>query len=158
MSERLERWKAAEKVRGHVGWLAILLGLSGAAGILSTLFLTWLEIRGAGLSRLKVSGIPIPDAVAVPFVLLIGAALLLCARGLWRVRPWARWTIVAMCAASLVGSALEGLREHEVPWGAALPLSLLVYLFLPSTARLFARAQGSQSDTLSTRPAREASS
>ena len=72
---------------------------------------------------------------------LTGIAGLLCARGLWDARPWARWTVAALCASSLAPqiTVLEGPQGLA---GLALSLALIAYLFLPSTGRLFARAGG----------------
>ena len=88
-------------------------------------------------------------------MILWGIALLLCALGLWRAQPWARWTAVAILVLSPVLSTLQWLPvlEHEfglnlgsavVLLALAIPLSLIAFLLRPSTGRFFARVPGSQ--------------
>ena len=95
-----------------------------------------------------------PSAVAIPALILWGLALLLCALGLWRAQPWARWTAVVIGVLSLVLSILQRLPmlAHEFglhPWSAlvllalAVPLSVIAFLLLPSTGRFFASVPGS---------------
>jgi lysylphosphatidylglycerol synthetase-like protein (DUF2156 family) len=143
MSENLERWKAGEQVRAHIGWFAVYTGLGGAVLAAGALVLLVLRIAGVGGNhRVTVAGVPILDGSGTLVVLLMGVAALVCARGLWKVRPWARWATLAFFAGTLVLQVLELVRERELEWGLCFTLSPIVYLLLPSTARCFARAQG----------------
>lgn len=160
MSEKLERWKAAEQIRAHVGWLAIITIVSGGAAITGGLLVAVISIPGIGknLSRMGFSvagltgssssssflGHPVPAGVASAGMVLMGTAVLLCGLGLWHGRPWARWATAALCAGSLLADVLALLLDREIGVGAAFSLFGLVYLLLPSTGRLFARAQGRQ--------------
>lgn len=89
--------------------------------------------------RIAVFAHPVPEVVLI----LMGIGYLLCARGLWRVQPWARWASIALCASTVAQYALLFVRERESDPGLVVALLVLVYLLLPSTGRRFARAQGS---------------
>ena len=145
MSERLERWKAAEKVRSHVGRFAIIMGVGGFLGIFGGLVLLGLRIGGIGGHHVSgtCAGVRVPEAFAIPSLILMGLVLLLCARGLWKAQSWARWMAVALSAYSIADSVLLFVTEGVINPGVVFPLFVLVYLLLPSTGRQFARAQGS---------------
>lgn len=148
MGERVERWKAQEKVRSAVGWVAVFMGLAGLAGIIGGIA-TWIErslgreSTGWHFSGLGFESPPEPDFVWGAVFLLCGAALLCCAYGLWNVRTWARWMTIALSLTFIAQSLtpLFGDRTFEC-W---LPLAAFaaIYLLLPTTGRHFARARGS---------------
>jgi hypothetical protein len=139
MSERLERWKAAEQVRKQIGWLAIFMGIGGGFAILGGLLGL---LRIGGEVHIDFPGVPESRAIAIPALILGGIAVLLCARGLWKVQPWARWTSIALCAWGLADDALAIVNERTIHLGIAFTLFAFVYLLQPSTGQLFARAQG----------------
>jgi len=82
MNERIEAWKAQEKLRTDIGWVAVLLGIAGGGAIL-------VGILGA------IGADERPPPIPWPLVILLGIVMLVCAVGLWNVRPWARWVGVA---------------------------------------------------------------
>jgi hypothetical protein len=129
MSERLEQWKAREKLRSDIGWAAVLIGLWGllpiAAGIA--------EVVGIGAIR------------ALPISLAVGTAFLFCALGLWNASVWARWACAALFATLSVLGLVTLVRNRT--WGLELPSVLFatIYLLLPSTGRRFARARDTRS-------------
>ncbi len=154
MSERLERWIGPEAVRVYVGWLAVLVGLKGCSYALGGLLL--LGERLAGIEEeASIAGIPGTHPLALPTLVLGGVALLLCARALWRARPWARWAAFTLLVLSFAQPLPRVLRQFEIhgllnPGSVAVlvamlvPLSMIAYLLLPATGRFFARAEGSQ--------------
>lgn len=154
MSERLERWIGPEAVRVYVGWLAILIGLKGLSCALGGLLLLVQRIAGIE-EEVSIAGIPGTHHLAIPMLILGGIALLLCARSLWRARPWARWAALAILVLSFaqqlpaLGRMLEIHGLLYPGFGVVLvamlvPLSMMAYLLLPATGRFFTRAEGSQ--------------
>ena len=148
MGERLERWKARETVRRTVGWLAIFLGIGGAFGAITGLFV----LAGPALVEAEEPDVGVPVALAL---ILLGIAFLVSARGLSRGQPWARWVAVALLVASCARRLPSLVREFEldVGWGLvlfsmAIPLSVIAYLLLPSTGRFFASGGGSKAKGL----------
>ncbi len=131
MSERLERWRARDRIQSDLGPLAMLIGFIGLLAFAGPLL--GLEVKNAA------AGLTIPAP-------LWGGCLLLCAWGLWRVHRWARWTTLLLCAALWVPAALELVLDGPLLGllhpGMLLLLLAIIYLLLPSTRRLFARAQG----------------
>ena len=74
MSEKLERWKAREKIRSDFGWIAVYLGLAGLVIVVGWLMAMF------GSARPRVEG------RAVWLSPLIGIGFLWSAVGLWK-RP-----------------------------------------------------------------------
>ena len=141
----MERWKAREKVRSAVGWVAVFIGLAGLSLVVGGIA-TWIE-RSLGRERtnwhFSVSGLespPTPHFAWGALYFVAGAVLLCCAYGLWTVRPWARWATIILCLLFITRS-VSGDRTFEC-W---LPLAVfaVIYLLLPNTGRHFARAWGS---------------
>ena len=128
MNERIEAWKARERLRSDILFPVASLGISGAGGIV--------------IGLLAMAGV-IQDfrPIQPPLFVLLGAGLLVCVVGLWNARPWARWTAVALCGVSLASILVDLAREGGFPKGALWPSFLIVYLLLPSTGRRFGRAQ-----------------
>ena len=115
MGELLERWKAPETVRRNVGWLAIFLGIGGAFGAITGLFV----LAGPALVETEEPDAGVPVALAM---ILLGITVLLCARGLSRGQPWARWAAVAFLVASCARRLPRLVREFELGMGWALVL------------------------------------
>ncbi|MSR62159.1 MAG: hypothetical protein EXS08_06920 [Planctomycetes bacterium] len=136
MSERLEERRAREEVRGAIGWVVALVGLGGAVLVAAgVLYLFGLDAGRVRIADIDITGTAWAPALALAF----GLALLACARGLWLVRPWARWASIALFASHLAQClvALVLQRALSLPIFSAW---VLVYLLKPSTARLFARS------------------
>ena len=112
MSERLEQWKAREKLRSDIGWAAIYVGLCGI----------WVVVVGASLFawtmtfevESTVLGTVVPAPLAVGLVLAGGLALVYCAVGLWNARAWARWIAVVLLVVPLVGSVIVLVRDSSI--------------------------------------------
>jgi hypothetical protein len=129
--QRLAPWKARERIRSAVGWVAMLFGVFGAF---------WIVVGAAVVVEFLTNSRSKNESwTAVPFVVL-GLLHLLVARGLWNCRPWARWTAAAIAGCFLVDSLLDLAREHLVSQMPFCELFVLVYLALPSTGRHFASA------------------
>jgi hypothetical protein len=145
MGERVERWKAREKVRSAVGWVAVFMGLAGLSAITGGIAF-WIErIRGREETGWRWSGPGFespsePDFVWGMALFSLGVALLYCAYGLWNVRPWARWATLVLCLMLLVQSIQSLVRERSFVCWLPLAAFAVVYLLLPSTGKHFARA------------------
>ncbi len=158
MSDKLERWKAAERIRAHVGWLGVIAMVGGGAAMSGGLLLAAFSIPGLGPQLIRMGfsvsgwtgssssssflGHPVPTGIASAGMVLMGTAVSLCGIGLLQARPSARWGMAALCAVSLLQDGIGLVLEREIGLVAPFCLFALVYLLLPSTGRLFARAQG----------------
>jgi len=139
MSEQLEQWKAREKTRGEIGWAAQLLGIIGGVLVL----FGGLGAFGWGEPEGRLFGLELGPLASSLLALVTGLVLLVCARGLWNVQPWARWAVVALFGLSILSSTIAWLvGSGSVPMPVFAVLAL-VYLLRPSTGRHFRRAQGS---------------
>lgn len=137
MSERLEQWKAREKIRSDTGWAAVFMGLGGILAVAAGL----VSIFGSG--DVTVFGLRLEYGGAIAAA--GGIILVSCGVGLWNARAWARWVAAALFAALSLMNVIEVVRapkELAHLLGLVFELFVVVYLLLPSTGRRFARAQG----------------
>ena len=131
MSERLEKWKAREKIRSDFGWIAVYMGIVGISGVVAGLGGLFRDVEGQ----------------AVWLALLIGIGFLWSAVGLWNAKVWSRWVATSLAVAvSMEG--LIGVVRGRIDLSLPLALIASVWLLVPSTGRAFARAR----DTRAARP------
>ena len=151
MGERVERWKAREKVRSAVGWVAILMGCAGLSGVVGGIA-TWIE-RSFGRERTswhaRVLGFespPEPDFGWGASYFAVGAVLLYCAYGLWNVRQWARRATIVLCLTLVALGMIPLFGEPSFECWLPLAAFAAIYLLLPTTGRHFARAAGNSEE------------
>lgn len=140
MSEQLERWKAREKIRSDVGWVAVYVGLLGALSL-------WLGVSLAlgGEGSFSPFGVELPPPWNAWIASAFGALLLLCAVGLWNARLWARRLALVLFGLALVDGPVS-----------AIALFGFVYLFRPDTVQRFQRTNGRPPSEPELRPASRA--
>ncbi len=138
MSERLEQWKARERFRSDIGWVAVWIGILGVLCVcVSVARVAFLD------ERLNSNEIREPGPWWAPWAgIFQGAVLLVCARGLWNARGWARWTTLLISAAFIAIEVVAYATERTMDFTVLFYLYAVVYLLLPSTAARFARAAG----------------
>lgn len=146
--------RTGEPRRPWSAWVAVILLDAGVATIVAGLLWSWwLSVgqwpdaaplhrlvgeRLGELTRGQLAWVRAGLAVAeLAIVVLVGAAALIAGYYGWRGHRWARWFGVAGALLSL-----SALLLHQVAW-FGIPLVLLgaVALWLPPTARFFARWQ-----------------
>jgi hypothetical protein len=142
----VERWKAREKVRSAIGWVAVINALGGLFALVAGVLVI---ARALGLAwtstSVRLFGYDSPPGLELAWGVLIvclGAALLYCAKGLWDVRTWARWVTVVLWGAICAEDVAAIVSGHSFSCGLPFALFATIYLLLPSTGKHFARASG----------------
>jgi hypothetical protein len=136
MSERLEQWKARERIRSDIGWVSIWVGIAAVILVgasVATFF---------GYAVAQVGGKRVPGLLGGALGLALGLALLVCARGLWNARSWARWASVLLFVGWMASGVAAFLEDRTINIALPFQLFVIVYLLLPSTGARFARAAG----------------
>lgn len=139
MTEQLERWKAREKVRSDIGWVAVYVGIFGALCLGGGVSLA------VGGGSVCLFGVELPTPWNAWFASTFGAVLLLCAVGLWNARLWARRLALLLFGLALVNGLVS-----------AIALFGFVYLFRPDTLQRFQRTSGRSPSEPEPRPASRA--